>query len=209
MRVCPRFGEPLGESGRSFGYLRVVDLRNDGRYFDGAGDHGELPGVPDIRTCTFEGWFVWLAGKAALLRDASGNWNLGYEDQGRLAYRAAGTSRVTRVPIEELRDGWHHYVLTKDGARVVYFLDGDPVDAWTGATDTAPLAPWTLMKDGPHASYVEGFAAHLAMYEHALPVDRVRAHWVAGSRECLHPGRLTALQRCARGGLRPDAHRPP
>jgi hypothetical protein len=159
----------------------VDEFKDVGRYFDGVGDSAAMTGPPGGRTITVEGWFIWLLGGASLLRDATpdpGGWSLGYDEGGRLAYRAAGCSRTTETPVDALRAGWHHYVLAKGGSGVTYYLDARPIDRWKGAPDVNPVNPWTAMHDGEN--FIEGYAADVAFYERPMRAERVELHWQLG-----------------------------
>jgi hypothetical protein len=153
-----------------------------GRYFNGVDEYVTGDVAPASSHLTIEGWFIWLAGQGALLRDATpvGGWSLGHDVDGHLAYTVAGTTRITATPVDSLRSGWHHHVLTKDGDTVAYYLDSVCIDTWSGGGDGDLAVPWTLMHDAAAGTFIEGFAADFALYEHALPVERVIAHWEAG-----------------------------
>lgn len=153
-----------------------------GRYFDGQSQYIEMPGPPLGEKATIEGWFVWLAGEASLLRDCSegSGWSLGYSDGGFLTYSVSGRESTTNIAVETLSRGWHHYVLTREGPHVEYHLDGESVDVWEGASPTPPQLPWRVMRDGLTDRYIEGFAADIAMYERRLPPEAIRRHWVVG-----------------------------
>ena len=81
--------------------------------FDGVDDELQAGGAPAAGAATLEGWFFWEAG-VALMRDAtaSAGWILAFDSGGRVAYRAGGTTFTTSLATADLRDGWHHVVLT-------------------------------------------------------------------------------------------------
>lgn len=175
-RATPEARRPEGEQMGAHEFGKV------GRYCDGRSDYILIPMAIDGATSSLEGWFVWIGGEGSLLRDATsdGGWSLGHDDGGHLAYRAAGIDRVTSVPVETLRDGWHHYAVTKDEQHVAYYLDGEKVDEWDGAPNDGGRGPWTTMHDAPSNTYVEGFVAQITFFDYALMAEEVKGHREAG-----------------------------
>lgn len=146
------------------------------------GRRGEVvaPGPALSRVGSLEGWFHWQDG-TALMRDgtASGTagWILAYDRGGRLAYRVGGRSFTTRRTTASLRDGWHHFVVTKQGRRAALYLDGRRLHSSTRAGSKAPRLPWHLMRNGRRSRYARGRADEVALYTVALPPRTVRRHY--------------------------------
>jgi hypothetical protein len=131
-------------------------------------------------TGTLEGWFFWEAG-VALMRDSTsgGGWILAFDSAGRVAYRVAGTTFVTPLATADVRDGWHHVVVTVDGGQTAFYLDGTLVHG-APAVVTAPAMPWHVMRNGTTAQYTRGRADDVAVYAVALTADAVLALFRAG-----------------------------
>ena len=55
-------------------------------------------------------------------------WILAYDSGGRIACRAGGTNLVSSTTVASIRDGWHHFAVTKDGDDVRLYLDGRRLD---------------------------------------------------------------------------------
>ena len=96
--------------------------------FDGVNDEMSVSGAAlGLGSAgSLEGWFRWEAG-AAPLRDStsSGGWILAFDNGGKLAYRAGGATFTTGLATASVRDGgWHHLVLTLEGGRTGFYVDG-------------------------------------------------------------------------------------
>jgi hypothetical protein len=146
--------------------------------FDGADDELQVGGTG---ASTLEGWFFWEAG-VALMRDSTSaaGWILAFDSGGRLAYRAGGTTFTTLLATADVRDGWHHVVLTAAGGTTTLYLDGAPVHSGTGAGAAAAAMPWHVMRNGTTAQFTRGRADEVAVYGTALTAGTVRAHFEAG-----------------------------
>jgi PKD repeat protein len=205
-----RLGEPSG--------LVAADERaaNPGSYTATGvmlGQPGALPGDPDTSASfdgttgemsastpelatsgTLEGWFHWQAG-VAIMRDHSSmagtGWILAYDSGGRIACRAGGTALVSTKPVADVRDGWHHFALTRDGDDVRLYLDGTRLEIPATAPGSAvSVAPWHVMRNGSSASqYTRGRADEVAVYDRALTAAdiRQRAQYRGGG-QALPPG---------------------
>jgi hypothetical protein len=189
-------------------YSGGVALGARGALSSGSDTSARFDGVDDEVQATvgasgsLEGWFFWEAG-VALLRDstASGGWILAFDSGGRVAYRVGGTTFTTPLATADLRDAWHHLVLTASGGATAFYVDGALVHGGTGAGATAPTMPWHLMRNGTTTGqYTRGRADEVAVYAAALPAATVRAHFEAG-RDLADtvapaaPGGLTATAR--------------
>jgi Tol biopolymer transport system component len=132
---------------------------------------------------TIEGWFLWQGG-VALVRDhtstSSSGWILAYDSGGSLNYRVAGKTFATGRSAASVRNGWHHFAVTKNAGNVAFYLDGQLVASGTGAPNTAAAMPWHVMRNGTYAGYSQGFADELAIYTAALPASTIKAHYDAG-----------------------------
>jgi acid phosphatase type 7 len=143
---------------------------------------GEVVGGGPLMSAigSVEGWFQWGAG-SALMRDntkgGKGGWILGYDDGGRLAYRVAGKSFRTRVPMVRLRRGWHHYALVKNGANVALYVDGRRVHRGRGVRNRPQRRPWHVMRNGTHKGFSTGRADEIAIYNAPLSGSAVRRHY--------------------------------
>jgi hypothetical protein len=171
--------------------------------FDGVDD--ELQGsVALAGSGTLEGWFFWEAG-VALARDtsAAGGWILAFDSGGRVAYRAGGVTFTTALTTAQLRDGWHHVVLTFDGGATAFYVDGALVHAGAGAGTAAPVQPWRVMRNGTVAGqFTRGRADEVAIYGLALPAETVNAHFLAGRdvADATPPAAPTGLKATVRYG---------
>ena len=169
--------------------------------FDGVDDELQAGGAPVA--ATLEGWFFWEAG-VALMRDAtaSAGWILAFDSGGRVAYRAGGTTFTTALPTTELRDGWHHVVLTTAGGAANLYVDGVLLHSGSGAGAAPPAMPWHVMRNGTTAQFTRGRADEVAVYASALDVAAVRAHFEAGRdvADTTPPGTPTGLVATARLG---------
>ena len=150
--------------------------------FDGIGGEMSVPGPALPATSgSLEGWFNWQGG-VAVMRDGTtaGGWILAYDSGGSLDYRLGGTSFNTGLTTASVRDGWHHFVATTDGANVAFYLDGQLKHTATGAGTTAPALPWHVMRNGDYAQYTQGQADEVAIYNVALPATTIQQHYNAG-----------------------------
>ena len=153
--------------------------------FDGTS--GEMsapaPALP-ATSGSLEGWFKWLGG-VTLMRDGSSatgtGWILAYDSGASLYYRLGGTSFNTGIATASVRGGWHHFVATKDGANVAFYLDGQLKHSATGAGSTAPTLPWHVMRNGGYAQFTQGQADEIAVYNVALSASTVQQHYKAGT----------------------------
>jgi Concanavalin A-like lectin/glucanases superfamily len=168
--------------------------------FDGADDELQVPGAAGA---TLEGWFFWEAG-VALMRDSSGSggWILAFDSGGRVAYRAGGTTITTALPTAELRDGWHHVVLTAAGSATTLYVDGKVVHSGAGPGPTAVATPWRVMRNGTTTQFTRGRADEIAVYSRALDAATVHAHFAAGrdTGDVSAPAAPTGLTATARLG---------
>jgi len=146
--------------------------------FDGADDELQVGGAG---AATLEGWFFWEAG-VALMRDStsSAGWILAYDSGGSIAYRAGGKTFTTALATADVRDGWHHVVLTATGGATALYVDGEPVHTDAGAGATAAQMPWHVMRNGTTAQFTRGRADEIAVYSTALDAATVGAHFAAG-----------------------------
>jgi hypothetical protein len=88
---------------------------------------------------------------------------------------------VSTFRLADLAGSWHHLALTKAGATVTCFLDGEPVASIGGAANTASVAPWHVMNNGAVSEqYTRGRADEIAIYGRPLGEDEVRAHYRLG-----------------------------
>jgi Concanavalin A-like lectin/glucanases superfamily len=147
--------------------------------FDGIDDEVEAPGGAAART--LEGWFDWEGG-VAVMRDstAAGGWILAYDNAGRVAYRAGGTTFTTTRATADLRTGWHQVALTVSGGATAFYLDGALVHSGTGAGATPAALPWHVMRNGTTTQYARGRADEVAVYDTALSAATIRDHFDRG-----------------------------
>lgn len=130
-----------------------------------------------------EGWFRWEAG-AAPVRDStsSGGWILAFDNGGKLAYRAGGATFNSGLATASVRDGnWHHLVLTLEGGRTGFYVDGVLVHSRTGVTAVAARLPWHVMRNGSSTQFARGVADEVAIYDRALPAATITDHYQAAS----------------------------
>ena len=150
--------------------------------FDGADDEMLAGGASIVGAGTVEGWFFWEAG-VAVMRDSTSaaGWILAYDNGGRVAYRAGGTTFTTALQTADVRDGWHHVTLAVSGAATAFYVDGALVHEGGGAGATAAVMPWHVMRNGTTTGqYSRGRADDVAVYGTALDAATVRAHFEAG-----------------------------
>ena len=127
-----------------------------------------------------EGWFRWQRGSTLMRDNTKGSrsgWILAYDDRGRLAYRVAGRSFKTRVPVARLRRGWHHYVLVKNGSNVALYVDGRRVHRGRRVRNRRLRRPWHVMRNGKHRGFSTGRADEVAIYNVAITGSTVRRHY--------------------------------
>ena len=155
--------------------------------FDGVS--GEMSvSTPVLSTSgTLEGWFEWQAG-VAVMRDHNASpgtgWILAFESGGRIACRAGGTNLVSSTTVASIRDGWHHYALTREGDDVRLYLDGRRLDLpATPPGNAASSAPWHIMRNGSSAAqYTRGRADEVAVYDRRATRRRGRGmRWIAAA----------------------------
>jgi Concanavalin A-like lectin/glucanases superfamily len=168
--------------------------------FDGVDDEMQAGGAA---TGTLEGWFFWEGG-VALMRDSSSSrgWILAFDSGGRVAYRVGGTTFTTPLATTDVRDGWHHVVLTVAGGDTAFYLDGALAHSGTGAGTDAPAMPWHVMRNGTTGQYARGRADEVAVYGGALPAATVGMHFAAGRdvNDTVAPATPTGLTATARFG---------
>ena len=153
--------------------------------FDGA--TGEMSArTPDLSTAgTLEGWFRWQAG-VAVMRDhtsaAGTGWILAYESGAQIACRAGGTALVSSKPVSEVRTGWHHFALTRNGEDVRLYVDGVRLQLPANSPGTGvSAAPWHVMRNGSTATqYTRGGADDVAVYDRALTAADIRQRVALG-----------------------------
>ena len=100
---------------------------------------------------------------------------------GRFTTASAEPSFNSGIATASVRDGWHHFVATKDGANVAFYLDGQLKHSATGAGNTAPTLPWHIMRNGSYPQFTQGQADEIAIYNVALPASTVQQHYKAGT----------------------------
>jgi BNR repeat-containing family member/PKD domain/Concanavalin A-like lectin/glucanases superfamily len=157
---------------------------NTSVYFDGVDSEMSAPGPALPRTSgSLEGWFYWKVGPA-LMRDntstGDAGWVLAYDNGGSLHYRLGGTSFNTGLATASIKYGWHHFVATKDGGNVAFYLDGQRKHSGTGAGNVAPAMPWHVMRNGGYAQFTLGRGDEIAIYNLALSPATVLQHYNAG-----------------------------
>jgi hypothetical protein len=151
--------------------------------FDGVSGEMTVGGPALNSSGSLEGWFNWQKG-VALMRDASSaggtGWILAYDSGGTLYYRLGGTSFNTGRATASVRNGWHHFVATKDGGNVALYVDGQPVHSAGGAGTVAPTMAWHVMRNGAYSQFSQGQADEVAVYNVALSAATVQQHYNAG-----------------------------
>jgi Concanavalin A-like lectin/glucanases superfamily len=171
-------GYTLGEQGA----LLPADS-NSSVAFDGTSGEMTTGGPALASSGSLEGWFNWQNG-VALMRDGSSaagtGWILAYDSGGNLLYRLGGTSFNTGRTTASVKDGWHHFVATKNGGSVSFYLDGQLVHSGAGAGSAAATTPWHLMRNGGYAQFSQGRADEVAVYNVALSAATVQQHYDAG-----------------------------
>jgi hypothetical protein len=173
-------GSYLGAPGLGARGALSADADNAVR-FDGGDDELQAGGAPVAGAATLEGWFFWEAG-VALMRDAtsSAGWIIAYDSGGRVAYRAGGTTFTTSLATADVRDGWHHVVLTVFAGATGLYVDGALVHSGAGAGATPAAMPWHVMRNGTTSQFTRGRADEVAVYGTALDAAGVRAHFETG-----------------------------
>lgn len=169
-----RAGYTLGQSGALTGDPDTAVS------FDGSSGETTASGPTLTTAGTLEGWFYWQKG-TALLRDntSSGGWILAYDSSGTVRYRVGGKTFDTGLSTASVRNGWHHFAVTKDGGNVAFYLDGKAVRTGTGAANTATAMPWHIMRNGTLGSS-GGQADEVAVYGTALSAATIQRHYDVG-----------------------------
>jgi BNR repeat-containing family member/PKD domain/Concanavalin A-like lectin/glucanases superfamily len=161
----------------------IVGDSNSSVRFDGVGGEMSAGGPALAASGSLEGWFDWRGG-VALMRDASSaggtGWILAFDSGGSLLYRLGGKSFNTGRTTASVQNGWHHFVVTKDGGNVAFYLDGQLVHSGTGAGSVAPTMPWHVMKNGGYAQFAAGGADEVAVYNVPLSAATVQQHYNVG-----------------------------
>lgn len=161
----------------------LVGDPNSAVRFDGVGGEMSAAGPALAASGSLEGWFDWRGG-VAVMRDGTSaggtGWILGYDSGGSLLYRLGGKSFNTGRTTASVQNGWHHFVATKNGGSVAFYLDGQLVHSGTGAATTAPTMPWHVMRNGSYAQFAQGGADEVAVYNVALSPATVQQHYNAG-----------------------------
>ena len=182
-------GDELGASpgvysgGVGLGVAGVLAEPDTAARFDGVNDELSLSGAAlELGAAgSLEGWFRWEAGVAPL-RDStsSGGWILAFDNGGKLAYRAGGALFNSGLATASVRDGgWHHLVLTLEGGRTGFYVDGELVHSRSGVVPAAARLPWRVMRNGTHSQFARGVADEVAIYDRALPPDTITDHYQA------------------------------
>jgi hypothetical protein len=134
---------------------------------------------------TLEGWFHWQGG-VATMRDHTAmpntGWMLAFDFNGRIACRAGGTNLASTKPVADVRDGWHHFALTRNGDEVRLYVDGARLDIpAVGPGSGVSAAPWHVMRNGSTANqYTRGRADEIAVYDRALTAADIRQRVALG-----------------------------
>ncbi|MFL5866834.1 MAG: BNR-4 repeat-containing protein [Thermoleophilaceae bacterium] len=161
----------------------LVGDPNSSVRFDGVGGEMSTAGPALAASGSLEGWFDWRGG-VAVMRDGTSaggaGWILAYDSNGSLLYRLGGKSFNTGRTTASVQSGWHHFVVTKDGGNVAFYLDGQLVHSGTGAPATAPTTPWHVMRNGGYAQFAQGGADEVAVYNVPLSAATVQQHYNAG-----------------------------
>jgi hypothetical protein len=158
---------------------------NTSASFDGIA--GEMTAsTPALTTSgTLEGWFYWQAG-VAVLRDNNSmsgtGWILAYDTGGMIACRAGGTTLVSSTPVATIRNGWHHFALTRDREDTRLYLDGRRLSILASSPGSASsAAPWHIMRNGSAAGqYGRGGADEVAIYDRPLTAADIRQRVTLG-----------------------------
>jgi hypothetical protein len=160
----------------------VGDVNTAAR-FDGTSGEMAVNGPALSTSGSLEGWFYWQGGNA-LARDQTSSptygWILAYDSSGSLKYRVAGKTFSTGRGTASVMNGWHHFVVTKNGGSVAFYLDGQRVNSGTGAPNTPATMPWHVMRNGAYSTYAQGRADEVAVYGVALDALTVQQHYNAG-----------------------------
>src|SRR5215211_884779 len=161
-------GASLGQPGA------IVGDSNTAVGFDGVNDEMSAAGPALSTAGSLEGWFYWTGG-GALMRDntGSGGWILAYDSSGLLYYRLGGTSLNSGRTTASVRNGWHHFVATKNGGSADLYIDGQLVHSATTAGTTASAMPWHVMHNGILNQYSAGRADEVAVYNTALSATTI------------------------------------
>jgi len=151
--------------------------------FDGTSGEMSVGGPSLTSTGSLEGWFNWQSG-VSVMRDGTSaggvGWILAYDCNGSVCYRLGGSSFNTGLATASVRNGWHHFVATKNGGSVAFYLDGQQVHSGTGAGSAAPITPWHVMRNGTYPTqFSQGGADEVAVYTSALPAATVKQHYDA------------------------------
>jgi len=77
---------------------------------------------------------------------------------------------------------FEHVVATFDGLDMVLYVDGEAQGTQTAAFSIAGASADFVVgaEAGGTGNYFAGTLDEVAIYDHALPADRVRAHYLAG-----------------------------
>jgi hypothetical protein len=164
-------GVALGAAGA------ILDDPDTAAAVDGTSGEVLLPGPPLSTDGTLAGWFDWRSGPV-VLRDhtRAGGWILAFESAGRLACRVGDATLVSAVDVRSLRDGWHHFALTRAGSALACYLDGRQVRSGT-TSGAASVLPWHVMNNGTLAEqYARGAADEIAIFDVALGAGEIAAH---------------------------------
>lgn len=100
---------------------------------------------------------------------------------------AADEERHVSFGEADLTGGFHHVVVTFDGAGAQLFLDGVPGSATAEPLDVAIVAPGGPFLIAATESPTSAVLDELAVYDHVLSTDRIAAHYHCGVKaaDCL------------------------
>jgi hypothetical protein len=185
------YGSPLWEQPGAIAGSTRTALR-----LDGVGTSVELAGplgLVDEAAFSIEAWMrplsvsdqnLFIFGNAVGAEAERDGYNLVVSMSGKVALArwSNGTYGEARgAPVSE--DEWHHVVGTFDGAVLRIYLDGvqgEPGDELL-LVDDESMSPTFGAPSAQGHPFFTGWLDELAVYDQALPPERVSAHHAAGS----------------------------